>query len=75
MPNVMVALPNTGGALYSTPEFGWRPLVTCREFLCSHYINFGKREMNPDRSFSLAIVVFCNYRLILLSGLGRAALV
>jgi len=30
MPNVMAALPNTGGALCSTPQFGWRPLVECR---------------------------------------------
>ena len=30
MPNVMVALPNTGGALCSTPQFGWRPLLECR---------------------------------------------
>ena len=29
MPNVMAALPNTGGALCSTPQFGWRPLVEC----------------------------------------------
>jgi len=27
MPNVMAALPNTGGVLCSTPQFGWRPLV------------------------------------------------
>ena len=30
MPNVMAALPNTGGTLCSTPQFGWRPLVECR---------------------------------------------
>ena len=30
MPNVMVALPNTGGALCSMPQFGWRPLLECR---------------------------------------------
>ena len=29
MPNVMAALPNTGGALCSTLQFGWRPLVEC----------------------------------------------
>jgi len=29
-PNVMAALPNTGGALCSMPQFGWRPLVECR---------------------------------------------
>ena len=30
MPNVMAALPNIGGALCSTPQFGWRPLlVSC----------------------------------------------
>jgi len=36
-------------------------------------MNFREREMNPDRSFSLAIVVFCNLPLILLSadGLSR----
>jgi len=38
-----------------------------QEFVCSHYINFREREMNPDRSFSLAIVVFCNLPHILLS--------
>jgi len=27
MPNVMVALPNIGGALCSTPLFGWCPLL------------------------------------------------
>jgi len=27
MPNVMVALPNIGGALCSTSQFGWRPLL------------------------------------------------
>jgi len=26
---VMVALPNIGGALCSTPQFGWRPLLQC----------------------------------------------
>jgi len=31
------------------------------------YINFREREMNPDRSFSLAIVLFCDLLLILLS--------
>ena len=30
MPNVMAALPNIGGALCSTPQFGWRPLLECR---------------------------------------------
>jgi len=30
MPNVMVALPNISGALCSTPQFGWRPLLECR---------------------------------------------
>jgi len=30
MPNVMVALPNIGGTLCSTPQFGWRPLPDCR---------------------------------------------
>ena len=30
MPNVMVALPNIGGALCSTPQFGWRPLLESR---------------------------------------------
>ena len=30
MPNVMAALPNIGGALCSTPQFGWRPLLDCR---------------------------------------------
>ena len=29
MPNLMVALPNVGGALCSTPQFGWRPLLEC----------------------------------------------
>jgi len=27
MPNVMVALPNKGGALCSTLQCGWRPLL------------------------------------------------
>ena len=30
MPNVMAALPTTGGALCSTPQFGWRLLLECR---------------------------------------------
>ena len=30
MPNVMVALPNIGGALCSTAQFGWRPVLECR---------------------------------------------
>jgi len=30
MPNVIAALPNIGGALCSTPQFGWRPLLECR---------------------------------------------
>ena len=30
MTNVMVALPNIGGALCSTREYGWRPLIKCR---------------------------------------------
>ena len=30
MPNVMAALPNIGGGLCSTPQFGWHPLVECR---------------------------------------------
>jgi len=30
MPNVMAALPNIGGALCWTPQFGWRPLLECR---------------------------------------------
>ena len=34
--------------------------------LCSHYINFREREMNPYRSFSLATVFSCNLPLILL---------
>jgi len=28
-PNVMAALPNTGGTLCSTPQFGWCPLLEC----------------------------------------------
>ena len=36
-------------------------------FLCSHYVNFRGREVNPDRSFSLAIVAFCNFPLISIS--------
>jgi len=43
-------------------------------FLFAQYmpINFREREMNPDSSFSLAIVVFCNLPLILLGeGSGR----
>ena len=30
MPNAVAALPNIGGALCSTPQFGWRPLLECR---------------------------------------------
>jgi len=30
MPNMMVALPNIGGAFCSMPHFGWRPLLECR---------------------------------------------
>ena len=30
MANVMAALPNIGGALRSTPQFRWRPLLECR---------------------------------------------
>jgi len=30
MPNVMADLPNIGGALCSTAQFGWRPLPECR---------------------------------------------
>ena len=32
MPNVMAALPSrpTGGAVCSTPQFGWHPLLECR---------------------------------------------
>ena len=30
MPNVMAALPNIGSPLFSTPQFGWRPLLQCR---------------------------------------------
>jgi len=29
MPNVMAALPNIGGALCSTTQFDWRPLLEC----------------------------------------------
>jgi len=30
MPNVTAALPNIGGALSSSPQFCWRPLLECR---------------------------------------------
>ena len=30
MPNVMAALPTTGGALCWTPQFGWHSLLACR---------------------------------------------
>ena len=30
MPNMMAALPNICGALCSTPQFAWRPLLECR---------------------------------------------
>jgi len=29
LPNVMAALPNIRGALCSTPQFGWRPILEC----------------------------------------------
>jgi len=39
MPNGMVALPNIGGALCSTPQrFGWRPLLEC------HAVTLPRRE-------------------------------
>jgi len=34
MPNVMVAMPNIGGALCSTPQFGWRPLLDAVQKRC-----------------------------------------
>ena len=37
MPNVMVALPNIGGALCSTPQFGSRPLLKCRAVTLPKY--------------------------------------
>jgi len=30
MPNVMAAQPNIGGALCSTPQFGWRQILERR---------------------------------------------
>ena len=30
MSNVMAALPNIGAALWSAPQFGWRPILECR---------------------------------------------
>jgi len=36
MPNVMAAVPNIGGALCSTPEFGWRLLLECRAVTLQH---------------------------------------
>jgi len=30
MPNLMATLLNIGGALCSTPQFGWCPLLECR---------------------------------------------
>ena len=41
MPNVMAALPNTGGTLCSTPQFDWRPLLECRALMLP------RRETHP----------------------------
>jgi len=30
MPNVMATLPNIGGALFATPQFGRLPVLECR---------------------------------------------
>ena len=38
MPNVMAALPNIGGALCSTLQFGWRRLLEC------HAVTLPRRE-------------------------------
>jgi len=35
MPNIMAALPNIGGTLCSTPQFGWHPLLECRAVMLS----------------------------------------
>jgi len=37
MPNMMVALPNIGGALCTTPQFGSRPLLKCRAVTVPKY--------------------------------------
>jgi len=42
MPNVMAALPNIGGALCSTPQFGWRPLLEC------HAVTLPRRETRSN---------------------------
>ena len=48
VPNVMAALPNIGGALCSTPQFGWRPLLDCRAVTlprhetCWNYLGYPK---------------------------------
>ena len=43
------------------------------KIFCSHYTNFREREINPDRSFFSAVVVFCNLPLILGSRPSRSA--
>jgi len=51
--HVMAALPNIGGALYSMPQFGWRPLLLCRAVMLPRYetvkISWGCPKL-PDRS-------------------------
>jgi len=45
MPNVIATLPNIGGALCSTPQFGWRPLLECRAahvIIYCHHLHFYK---------------------------------
>jgi len=39
MPNVMASLPNTGGVLCWTPQFGWRSLLECRAVLLPIFEN------------------------------------
>jgi len=53
MADVMVALPNIDGALCSTPQFGWRPLVQCRAVMlprCETRWNLQGCPKLPDRS-------------------------
>jgi len=46
MPNSMVTLPNIGGALCSTPQFGSRPLLDCRAVT----LRIGERKTSRTES-------------------------
>ena len=55
MPKVMAALPNIGGALCWTPQFGWRPLLECRVVTL---LIQAKRTQDLDTKWILHVVKF-----------------